>query len=411
MFKTIQRRLLLFYLAVIFVILGVFATAIRVIATRSIYHQLTKRLTILGQGAAAIADLQAGTLKLDEDSDADRLINQEQALQWFDLHSKLVEEKGHDILNLPLSIKQHTQIQTKGARILAITVSIIDDDTKQLIGYVRASESLEELDSTLQSLDWGLGCSIAVTLLLSGLGGIWLTRQAMQPIEQSFQRLQQFTSDASHELRSPLMVIKSNTAVALKYPEGMRSTDAEKFQAIVSACSQMIRLTEDLLTLARTKCAVAWTTVELTTLLTNLTQLYQPQANAKTLHLKARFDESLFVMGNADLLTQLFTNLIENALHYTLAQGTIAVKAERTGAYLEISVQDTGVGIAPEHLNYIFDRFWRADQSRSHWAGGAGLGLAIAQDIAQVHKGKITVTSQPGTGSCFTVHLPTTNCP
>ncbi len=108
----------------------------------------------------------------------------------------------------------------------------------------------------------------------------------MQPIESSFQRLKQFTADASHELRSPLMVIKSNASVALKYPKEMRATDAEKFQAIASATNQMTRLTEDLLFLARTDKIPSrdGANVNLTSILSDLVQLYQPQAEAKRIH-------------------------------------------------------------------------------------------------------------------------------
>ncbi len=279
---------------------------------------------------------------------------------------------------------------------------------KKLVGYVRASQSLEELDATLRKLDWGLGGGIIVALVLSGVGGIWLTRQAMQPIEESFQRLKQFTADASHELRSPLMAIKSNAAVALKYPEGMRQGDKEKFSAIASATNQMSRLTEDLLFLARTDTVPDrnWEQVKLTEILANLVQLYKPQAEAKQIDLKISFSENLYLQGDEVQLVRLFSNLIENALHYTKSGGVVEIKAKRVGSQLSVKIEDTGVGIAPEHLERVFERFWRAEASRSYWNGGSGLGLAIACAIAQNHGGTITVTSELGIGSCFKVRLP-----
>ena len=272
----------------------------------------------------------------------------------------------------------------------------------------QASQSLEELDENLRKLDWGLGSGIVMALILSGIGGVWLTRQAMQPIEESFERLKQFTADASHELRSPLMVIKSNVSVALKYPDGMRPTDAEKFDAIASATHQMTHLTEDLLLLARTdKVAVPdRQPVNLTQVLEQIVELYQPQAQTKQISLQAHLAQSAFVLGDSAQLIRLFTNLIVNALHYTLERGKVEVKLNRTGQSLVVDVSDTGIGIAPEHLARVFDRFWRADQSRSRWDGGSGLGLAIAQSIAQSHGGTITVSSQTSVGSCFTVRLP-----
>ncbi|BCX06818.1 MAG: hypothetical protein KatS3mg066_0677 [Fischerella sp.] len=204
------------------------------------------------------------------------------------------------------------------------------------------------------------------------------------------------------------MAIKSNAGVALKYPEGMRETDAEKFQAISSATNQMTRLTEDLLFLARhdniPNCSKE--TVELSSILNNLVQLYQPQAIAKQINLKSQLTEKLYLLGDTNQITRLFTNLIQNAIHYTSSEGIVEITANRSASDIVVNVQDTGVGIAPKDLGNIFERFWRADKSRSYNSGGSGLGLAIAQAIAQNHGGLITVTSQLGIGSCFTVRFP-----
>jgi two-component system, OmpR family, manganese sensing sensor histidine kinase len=247
-----------------------------------------------------------------------------------------------------------------------------------------------------------------MALMFSGIGGVWLTRQAMRPIEESFQQLNQFTADASHELRSPLMAIKSNVSVALKYAEGMRPTDIEKFEAIASATTQMTHLTQNLLLLARNDKAPSQEqkSVNLSALLNHLIQLHDAQATSQQLTLKAQLVDSLYLQGDEAQLSQLFTNLITNALHYTPADGTIEVQLGKEGQTLIAKVRDTGIGIAPEHLDRVFDRFWRADESRHYWAGSSGLGLAIAQAIAHNHQGSITVTSQLQKGSCFTIRFP-----
>ena len=407
MFQKIRHRLLLSYLIVLISILGVFAAAVRIVFTRSLIHQLTEKLAALGQGAAANAEFENSVIKIESDFSVKNLIAQDQALQWFNTKGNLIEQQGKNILPLPLSLDESVQQRQIGkTHIQAITLPIISSDDRQLIGYVRASQSLEEFDETLQKLDLGLGGGIIVALLFSSAGGVILTRQAMQPIEESFQRLKQFTADASHELRSPLMAVKSNTAVALKYPEGMRDTDAEKFQAIASATNQMTRLTEDLLFLARTDSLPTHSKeiIHLTLILQNLIQLYQPHAEAKNISLNNQLTENIHLLGDSVQLTRLFTNLIQNAINYTLPEGVINVTASCVGSYVIVKVQDTGIGIAPEQLTKTFERFWRADSSRSYW-GGSGLGLAIAQAIAQYHDGLITVTSQLGVGSCFTVRL------
>jgi two-component system, OmpR family, manganese sensing sensor histidine kinase len=233
-------------------------------------------------------------------------------------------------------------------------------------------------------------------------------RQSMQPIEDSFERLKQFTADASHELRSPLMAIQSNVQVALKYPEGMREKDHEKFSAIASATHQMKDLTEDLLFLARTDNLPPsqQQDIELQALLTKVIQLYQSQAEAKMIQLIFNCEEDLWISGNEAQLQRLFTNLLVNALHYTPAEGTVTVTAQRASKYGAIQIQDTGIGIAPEQLDKVFNRFWRAEQARSYASGGSGLGLPIAQAIARQHNGTISVSSILNQGSCFTVQLP-----
>lgn len=408
MFKRIRYRLLLSYLVVFASLLGIFAIAVRVAFTRSLNEQITDKLTAIGKGAAANVEFEKGRMTVESDFRPQNLIAHHQALQWFDTQGNLITQQGQAILNLPLLPSQIIQIQTGKVPIQAVTVPIITNDNNQLVGYVRVSQSLEEFDETLEKLDWGLGGGIIITLVLSGISGILLTHQAMQPIEESFQRLKQFTADASHELRSPLMAIKINALVPLEYPDEIGPKDAEKFQAIASATNQMTRLTEDLLLLARTDKIPThnWNTINLASILENLIQLYQPQAEAKQINLKFQLIGNIKLMGDAVQLTRLFTNLVENALYYTPSKGVVEIKTSRVGSQLYVNVQDTGVGIPPEHIDKVFERFWRADRSRSYWSGGSGLGLAIAQAIAQNHGGLISVTSQLGVGSCFSVRLP-----
>ncbi|HHP7245097.1 MAG TPA: sensor histidine kinase, partial [Elainellaceae cyanobacterium] len=320
----------------------------------------------------------------------------------------LLDDQGEYVLAFPFDPNQATQTQNTPYPATGLTRPVNDYGKDIFIGYVRVSESTQAMDNTLRSLDLGLGISVGVALVLSWLGGIWLTRQAMQPIEQSFQRLQRFTSDAAHELRSPLAAIKTNADVALKYQEGIRSTDADKFQAIKSASTQLTALTENLLVLARIDQHVFQEEkiIDLSDLFKPLIQLYQPQFDDKAVQLKAYVEAALRVSGDVIQLNRLFTNLIDNALRYTPTGGIVEVIAERDNDFLSIHVKDTGIGIAPDHLEHLFERFWQADQSRSYQVGGFGLGLAIAQGIAHNHGGEINVTSELRKGSCFTVVLP-----
>jgi signal transduction histidine kinase len=408
MFQIIRRRLLLSYLLVLGTTLAGFAVAVRILFAYSLNHELTARLITLGQGASSSLEQEQEQLKFKNDFPMQTLLEQNQSLEWFDDQGHSLARQGHYTLNAPFLSRNAVQIQAGNPRIQGITIPVINNDNGQLIGYVRASQSLEEYDEALRHLDWGMLGGITIALGLSGIGGVLLTRQAMQPIERSFTQLKQFTADASHELRSPLMAIASNAQVALRYPEGIRPGDAEKFTIIVSTVKQLTRLTEDLLLLARTGSQPlgTYTIVRLDTVLEDLVQLYQSQAMARTITLKYTATTPLYTSGDEAQLRRLFTNLIDNSLNYTPEGGQVEVHSRLLDSQIQVAVEDTGIGIAPEQTHQVFDRFWRAESSRNYQSGGSGLGLSIAQAIVQQHQGSISVTSELGKGTCFSVRLP-----
>ncbi|WP_253274368.1 cell wall metabolism sensor histidine kinase WalK [Myxosarcina sp. GI1] len=410
-FKKIRTRIFLSNLLAFAIVITGFAGAVRFVFVRNLRQQLTERLTALGQGAAAGAELEEGELDLEAEFQERELLERRQALQVFDLRGHLLEQQGEDTTTLPFDSELTVQIQSQAPPVQAVTLPIFDSDNRQLIGYLRVSQSLKQFERTIRQLDYGFGFGALVALLLGCTGSTWLNRQVMQPIEESIKRLKQFTADASHELRSPLMVISTNTEVALTYPQGMRTSDEEKFQAIASATNQMSQLTEDLLLLARTDNIADFERkrLDLSVLLADLVHLYRVQARAKQIELKTEIASNLELIGDEAKLTRVFTNLIQNALQYTLEGGNIEIFANRHGRELRVTVTDTGIGIEREYLDKIFERLWRGDRSRSYVRAGSGLGLAIARAIVQNHGGVITVTSQIGVGSCFQVCLPATH--
>jgi len=208
-------------------------------------------------------------------------------------------------------------------------------------------------------------------------------------------------------LRTPLAAMQTIIDSTLT----RRRTVDEYEQALTDLkdeAEQMRKLTAGLLQLARsdaTQHATHTEEVDLSLLLQDVTDSLRPLALQKGLPLIATIADGLNVLGDSDALIRLFLNLIDNAIKYT-AQGyiTIAAKAPMP-TLVEVVISDTGVGIAPDHIPYIFDRFYRVDEARS--TEGIGLGLAIAQEIAQAHGGLIRCTSEPGKGTTFTVQLTT----
>jgi two-component system, OmpR family, manganese sensing sensor histidine kinase len=406
MFRAIRYRLLLSYLLVLGSILTIFALSVRIMFARSRIDQLTEDLTTVAQAATRELQFEEDKPKVDSDFSDKDLKGRDRSLQWFDARGKLIATHGMTFSHLPSVLDRQDKNSAIQAHIQSVTLPIMGKDGHR-IGFARASQSLNAIDKTLDQLNWGLGSGILLALILSGAGGIWLTSQAMQPIERSFQQLQQFTADASHELRNPLTAIKNNAAVALKYPTGLRSSDQQKFEAIISAANQITQLTADLLLLARVDRAKPHIQVhQLDLILAELIQLLQPQLDDKEIQLNQDLIANLSVAGDAPQLSRLFRNLLENALQYTPNGGQIAIKTSVYRKYILVEIEDTGIGIAATDLKKIFDRFWQADISRSYHSGGSGLGLAIARAIANHHNGQISVTSQLAKGSIFTVRLP-----
>lgn len=410
MFQKTRLRLLWAYLGIFASILSIFAIAVRTVFVQTMTNQVVDKLTTLGQTVAASSGFKNGRIQVADNLSVQGLDVRRQSLQWIDIQGNTVYIQGNRTLSLPAAIRESIQIQPSKPALISVNIPIVDTYTRSLVGYLRVSQSLEELNETFRQLDLGLVGGATIALILVSLGGIFLTRQAMQPIEQSFERLQQFTADASHELRSPLMAIKASSQVAMRYPDGMRPSDADEFMAISRSAERMTRLTEDLLMLARMdkKLKVTWENINLTELLQHLVNQLQTQALAKDLTPICQITSSLMIKGNSEQILRLFTNLIENAIHYTPASGQITIAANVSGQWINVSVRDTGIGLSSEQIEHIFDRFWRADTSRSQWTGGSGLGLAIARSIAESHGGKIVVNSQLEIGSCFTVSLPAT---
>ena len=424
MFQGLRARLLLYYLVVMAAILSIFGTGVYIVLSRNLNSQLDKRLLTLAQSAThsftAVRD--NGSQYLDEVQEVpwrDLFNRDSQSLEWFDAEGNLIARKGAIEFNAPPETGTRDLQQKDSAETVRThTVSVFigrrsQSEPPSLIGFIRASQSTEELKAAKKQLFWILIGGGMMTLILIGLGGVWLTQKAIEPIEASFQKLKQFTADASHELRSPLTAIKASVDLMRSHPERVHPKDVKKLAAIAGATQQMNHTLEDLLFLARNDANPTATTtnrqrthIDLEALLQNCFVLLEPLANDKKITFKAKIKPDIYLLGDKAQLSRLFSNLLENALQYTPEGGKVSLHLNKQNRFAIIQVQDTGIGIAPEQIPHVFDRFWRANKARSRREGGTGLGLAIAQTIAQSHGGKITVESEVNVGSCFQIRLP-----
>lgn len=230
-------------------------------------------------------------------------------------------------------------------------------------------------------------------------------------LERAEEQRRNLTADVAHELRTPLSIIQGNLEGLL---DGVYQPTAEHLAAILDETRRLGRIIDDLrlLSLAESgQLLLHKEVIEVGELLTDLATSFGGQAEAKGIRLCLVGKEELAEMPvKADVgrLYQVLGNLVVNALRFTPPGGTITLRGERAPGAVRLIVRDSGKGIAPEDLPFIFDRFWRADQARSRAEGaGGGLGLAIARQLVLVHGGRIEVESQPGRGATFLVQLPT----
>jgi heavy metal sensor kinase len=227
-------------------------------------------------------------------------------------------------------------------------------------------------------------------------------------LDAAFQEMRQFTADASHELQTPLTILKGEVEVALRSPRS-----PEEYQRILKSALEEIdriaRLVEGLLLLARADAGVLRMDRRPLDLAQLIAEVYGQTcvlAEARSLNFRLGPVEPISVQGDYAHLRRLLLNLVDNAVKYTPADGHVTISLQSSGGWASIRVEDTGMGIPPEDQERIFQRFYRSAEARSLGEGGAGLGLCIARSIAEAHGGRIEVKSTPGGGSTFTVLLP-----
>ena len=227
-------------------------------------------------------------------------------------------------------------------------------------------------------------------------------------LHASFAQVRQFSADASHELRTPLTVIRGEIELALR----SKKSPEEYRRVLESTLEEILRLTSiinNLLTLAKAEQGLTtadFSEVDLNGLVEELYEDSTILAGGKNIAVSLKINTPITLVGDRTRLRQLFLNLIDNAIKYTPEGGAVSLSMEKQNGTAVFRVEDSGIGIPPEDIAKIFDRFYRVDKARSRELGGTGLGLSIAKWIAELHRGTIAVSSEPQKGSVFTVQLP-----
>lgn len=275
--------------------------------------------------------------------------------------------------------------------------------------WLRSVTALEETARTISAGDLGRRRLFAPSddAELAALAASF--NHLLDRLESAHTAQQRFTADASHELRTPLTVLRGEIEVALRKP---RSSDEYRDVLISNKeeIERLSRLTENMLALAHVDVGDAITQRELVNVsevCSTVTAKLQSLATEKqiTLHHEDSTTEPLSVNGDRIALERIMQNLVENAVRYSPAGESVTARVSKHEHHIQIEVIDTGGGIAPEHLPHLFERFYRVDKARSRAHGGSGLGLSIVKALVEAHGGSVSVASEVGRGSTFTVRL------
>lgn len=457
----IRLRLTLWYLAALGLILVLFAGFLYFQLQRNLFNQIDTALELAAAQAQVLVVAENGRLAFQSTPNSQALsrrLNDDFGISLLDDEGNLLGQLTSDD-NIPLAIPSEAG---------AFTLSDGMDEWRgynlrvQLpgsgeVGWVQVSQELEPVLKTLASFRFQIYWGLPLALLLAGLGGYFLAQRALEPIdnitqtartisgqdlskriqhqgpadeigrlaktfdamldrlELAFRREQRFTGDAAHELRTPLTALKGQLEVTLS-----RSRSAAEYQATLQTMTEqverLIQLSSSLLYLARleqNQVQLSKETIAVDAFFNALLDQIRPLASQKSITLQAQLPTDLQLTGHLDLLIRLFLNLLDNAIKYSLPTGTISLQVEPVDHQVITRINNTGQPIPPEKLPHLFDRFYRVEADRSrrqnaHEPGGAGLGLAIAQEIAKIHHGEIVAESDAKAGTTFTVFLPAT---
>ena len=465
---SLRLKLTLYYLAILSAILLVCGSAIYVFISRTLVTTIDQSLDAQARKFERMVKASTSETGFDIEPDTDNSANDEtlrlppQLMQVIDDQGTIKDETyEHSHVELAVDMNALTRLPMQQT-IYETVRTLAGEDfrlaTRRAQGYdkmdfyVRVGQSLKALQRARWRLLLILGIAIPLALLLGSYGGLVLANQALRPVDQltraaehisasdltervpvsdqndelgrlattfnamisrlqaAFERQKQFTSDASHEMRTPLAVMRGEIELALRRerpPEEYRRTLTSNLEEIL----RLARLVEDLLMLARAdagKVELRCAPLELRKLCADMTDYIEPLAEQR--HQTLRYtasDTTVTIHADQQRIKQLLLNLLDNAIKYTAEGGTITLSLKAENDYAVLAVTDTGRGIPAEDLPHVFERFFRRSaKTADRTASGSGLGLSIVKWIVDAHDGQITARSQVNEGTTFETRLP-----
>jgi heavy metal sensor kinase len=456
---SIRAKLTLWYLGIAAAVLTAFAVALYFYLSRGL---LTAIDTSLHNQAERIARAVAHPLEIDEPNQSGALLLAPQFVSVIDkngeVSDQILDRAGQQVPVIQSSLDragsewqpQYDEVSIAPGESARVITWPARDEEGELF-FVVVGQSLKELHQAQRQLLVLLAVSNPIALLLASVGGLWIANKALKPVdrltraaehigrgnlserveetgardeigrlaatfnemisklEQAFQHERRFTADASHELKTPLAILRGDIEVALR-----RNREGEEYRRVLASSleeiARLTKLTDDLLTLARSDAGevmLEMGTVRIDRLAREVCDFLAPLADSAGVALDYQVPDSpILIEGDASRVKQLIVNLLDNAIKYTPAGGEVRLELKVENDNAVLAVADTGRGIPGDALPRVFERFYRQSDPRDLRAGGFGLGLAISKWIVDAHRGSIEVCSTPGTGSKFTTRLP-----
>lgn len=462
-FHTLRFKLTLWYVAILGVTLCAFSLFLYLTLSKGLHRSLDNKLRTTAEVIAASIRRPFGPGP--SLADIDQIMREHFGIRPLGRFVQVLDETGKrssNIRNVDIPMSMETLERVSKGETVFETVTVAKEKIRlvtlpifekgRMVGIVQVGSPLEEIEEALRQLLLILLVAVPSVLILAVVGGLFLANKALRPVdeitntarkigssgdlsqrirlkrkvddeigrlaatfnemiakvENSFQQIKRFTADASHELKTPLTILRGEIEVGLK-----RLRTPEEYQKILASnleeVKHMSRMVEDLLTLARADMGaleLRKEVVDLGGLVREVWEEVRLWAEDKGVELLFQEDGEARIMGDRGRLRQLALNLIDNAIKYTPSGGRVELRVVRDGDEVTFSVADTGEGIPAEDLQRIFERFYRVDKARSRQRGGTGLGLSICKWIAEAHGGRISAESELGRGSKFHVFLP-----
>jgi len=478
---SLRFKLTVWYVLILGILLTSFSSFLYFTLSKSLYRDVDNKLRSL---AELIASESSSPLSKFSFGTIDQALEASMNLKPIGKFIQVLDESGNigrksdNLKNVQLPISLNALKNASKGLITFETNRTIGNSPLRIMTFpvvenshvtkiVQIASSLEGVEDALNKLFLILIISVPSTLILASLGGQFLAHKALKPVDnitqtarmitsqnlnqrihppkvkdeisrlietfnemisrldQSFRQMKQFGSDASHELKTPLTILKGEVEVMLR-KERTSQEYQQTLRSNLEEINRMSQIVEDLLNLSKAdtgEIILNKEDINLTEILDEVVAQMERLAKTKKLHLSAtNHHQDIHIFGDALRLRELFINLIENGIKYTEEGGSIRIILQKEyplpvtgepdwverekGQFVKIIVSDTGIGVAKEDQERIFNRFFRVDKARSREQGGSGLGLSICKWIVEAHRGKIGVESELAKGSSFIVRLP-----